>query len=134
MGAPARSGRGFVHSLTGGGGGLALLKGTARPWPRQSRRQLQVKETFLTGLHGPLRSPSKHIDVVVHPGYDVAGHVRGAVGNVDNFLCTEDAVPYVELAELPHECLRGIESAPNGVLGRGEQNPISAGSKSGQVC
>lgn len=95
--------------------------------PGQRRRWLQVKEALLTGLHRPLRSPSKHVNIVVHPGDDVAWHVCGAVGDVGNFLGTKDAVPDVELAELPHKCLCGVKPAPNDVLGRG-QNCVSAGS------
>lgn len=115
LGAPAHCGRRFARSSTGG------VRGTARPLPPGQRGGwLQVKETLLAGLHRPLGSPSEHVHVVVHPGDDVAWHVRGAVGNVDDLLCAEDAVPDVELAELPDKCLRGVEPAADRVLGKGD--------------
>lgn len=85
-------------------------------WPLGWRGQLQVQEPLFTGLHRPLGSPAEHIDVVVHPRDDVAGHVRGAVSDVDDLLRPEDAVPYVELAELSNKGLRGIKSASHRVL------------------
>lgn len=97
------------------------MRRTARPLPPGQRGGwLQVKETLLAGLHRPLGSSSEHVHVVVHPGDDVARHVRGAVGDVDDLLCTEDAVPDVELAELPYKCLRGVEPAADCVLGKGD--------------
>ena len=115
-GPPAHCGGKFAHSSTG------AARGTPRPLPPGQRAGwLQVKETLLAGLHRPLGSPSKHVHVVVHPGDDVARHVRGAVGDIDDLLCTEDAVPDVELAELPNKCLRGIEPATNCVLGKGDR-------------
>lgn len=88
-------------------------------WPLGRRRQLQVQEPLFTGLHRPLGSPSEHIDVVVHPWDDVAWHVRGAVGDVDDLLCPEDTVPYVELAKLSNKGLCGIKSASHSVLESG---------------
>ena len=115
---------GFEAPLpTAAGSSHAAPLGPRGEWPGPCLpdRGLQVKQTLLAGLHRPLGSPSEHVHVVVHPGDDVARHVRGAVGDIDDLLCTEDAVPDVELAELPNKCLRGIEPATNCVLGKGDR-------------
>lgn len=59
------------------------------------------------------------------------GMFGGAVGNVDDLLCAEDAVPDVELAELPDKCLRGVEPAADRVLGKGDG---VSGGRLGRMC
>ena len=104
-----QSGQGGYLGGAGSGCFLPRLRGLAVG-------PLRVVQPVLTHLQGPLGCASEHLHVTVHPGHHVPGHVGGAVSQALDVTGSQDAVPHVKLAQLPHERLGGIEAPPYGVL------------------
>lgn len=77
---------------------------------------LGIKRSVLADLQGRFAGAAEHFHVAVHPGNHVAGHVRRAVGQAHDVDGPQNSVPHVELAQLAHEGLSGVEAAADYVL------------------
>lgn len=72
----------------------------------------------MTGVHGLLGCAAVNIYIVVGPGGDVPECRGAAFGQGSHFCGFQHPVPQVELGELPHQGLGGVEPTTQGVLGK----------------
>ena len=78
---------------------------------------LGLRQPVLTQLQGDLGgSTPKHLHIGVQPGHHVPRGVGGAVGHVLDLHRLQDTVPDVDLAQLPHKGLRGVEASTYYIL------------------
>ncbi|TNN69286.1 hypothetical protein EYF80_020437 [Liparis tanakae] len=85
-----------------------IVMGTENP--------LRIKSPIFTDLQSSFTRTAEHFHVSVNPRNHVARHVGRAVGQTHDVHGPQNAVPHVELAQLAHKGLRGVETASDDVL------------------
>lgn len=80
---------------------------------------------IFTNLQSCFACTTEHFYIRIDPRDHVAGHVSGAVGQAHDVHGPQHSVPHVELAQLAHKGLGGIEAASNDVLHREAEDLIS---------
>lgn len=77
---------------------------------------LGTEEPIFTQLGRGFGSSAEHLHIAVGPGHHVARHVVGTIGYAEHVLGPQHTVPDVEVAQLAHKGLSGVEAAAHNVL------------------